>query len=190
MSYVTPKIDERVVGLLKAGGVGLMPSDTVYGLSCLALDKGAVLRLHNLKDRSQYKPFIILISNIEMLDQLSIFDIPNDLVANYWPGLLTIILEAPSSPNWLNQGLSTLAIRLPADKNLLSLIDRLGPLISTSANIEGKPTVTTAQEAQATFGSKLDFYVDKGIINNAYPSTIVKIVDNQLEIVRQGALTI
>lgn len=190
MSYVTNKFDNEIIDILKRGGVGLLPSDTVYGLSCSALDAAAVNRLHMLKERSKHKPFIILISNLEMLNKLSITTSNIDIVKKYWPGALTVIFKAPSSPNWLNLGLGSLAVRMPDNVELIRLIDNCGPIISTSANLEKQPTFSTAKQAQETFGDKLDFYVDAGEIKDKLPSTIVRLNDNGLEMVRQGAVSI
>jgi len=190
MSYVTDKFDSEVVDILKKGGVGLLPSDTVYGLSCLALDKLAVERLHKLKKRSQHKPFIILISNLAMLNKLSIDTSNIALVKKYWPGALTVIFKAPDSPIWLHRGLKSLAVRMPSKPELINLIDECGPIISTSANLENQPTFRSAKQAQKAFSDKLDFYIDVGEIKDKLPSTIVKLGKVELEMVRRGAISI
>lgn len=190
MSYLTSEIDENIVRLLCRGGVGLLPSDTIYGLSCLALDRAAVAKLHTIKLRDAAKPFIILISTLKMLDLLSIENVNRQSLALHWPGFITIILDAPNSPRWLTLGLNTLAIRMPNNEKLLSLIDKCGPLISTSANLKNQPTVTNAVDAQNIFGEKLDFYVDSGVKDNKLPSTIVRLVGDKFEIIRQGAFKI
>jgi len=189
VSYVAESFDEEVVRLLKQGGVGFMPSDTIYGLSGRALDKQPVNKLHALKDRQTHKPFIILISDLKMLDLLSIAREEVRAVKKYWPGPVTLICLAPSSPAWLHQGLGTLAVRMPANQNLLNLINQVGPLISTSANLHGQSPASDMAKAQAIFGDKLDFYVDMGEIDGP-PSTIVKLDNGKLQVVRSGAARI
>lgn len=187
MSYWTDKFDDEVVRLLKFGGVGFLPSDTIYGLSARALDKAAVKKLHALKGRTQNKPFIILISDTT---QLALFGIKyTKLAKHYWPGPLTIIFDAPNAPDWLHSGTRALAIRLPADEKLRKLIDATGPLISTSANREGQPPAKSADQAKKFFGEELDFYVDVGEII-AVPSTIVKLTGGKLETLREGSVKI
>jgi L-threonylcarbamoyladenylate synthase len=188
VSYVTKTFDDEVVRLLKNGAVGVMPSDTIYGLSARTLDKAVVEKLYKLKDRSSSKPFIILISNLEMLDLLSIPKNEVEARKKYWPGSVTLICSAPQSPEWLHRGLKTLAIRWPDHKELLELINQVGPIISTSANIEGQIPARSANEAKAIFGDKLDFYIDAGELPNSLPSTIVKSVNGELRVVRQGAV--
>jgi L-threonylcarbamoyladenylate synthase len=190
MSYKTFEFDREVARLLIMGGVGVLPTDTVYGLSAQALNKNAVEKVHKLKDRSEHKPFIILISNLEMLDLLSITQIPIAMVNKYWPGPLSVIMDAPEAPAWLSLGSQSLAIRLPAHKQLLALIDQVGPLVSTSANIENQPVVRSVSEAEDIFGDQLDFYVDQGPASEANPSTIVKFNKNKLEVLRHGDIKI
>jgi L-threonylcarbamoyladenylate synthase len=189
VAYVTDKIDEKVVELLRDGGAGLLPTDTIYGFTCRAEDREAVERLHKLKERNTNKPFIILISDIKMLNMLSISDSGRELVNKYWPGALSVIFPAPAAPAWLTRGTDPLAVRLPADGDLRRLISKAGPIISTSANLQGRPPVHSVKEAKKLFGDKLDFYVDYGSLDNP-PSTLVAIIDNKLQVIRQGAVKI
>jgi L-threonylcarbamoyladenylate synthase len=176
------------VRLLKQGGAGLLPADTIYGLSCRALDRGAVERLHRLKNRSSHKPFIILISDIKMLDLLSISAKQALPAGRYWPGPLSVIFDS-KAPGYLTRGTASLAVRLPAYPALEKLIDQIGPIVSTSANIEGGQPVKSAVAARGLFGDKLDFYLDAGELDNP-PSTLAAIKAGQLEVIRQGAVKI
>ena len=208
MSYVTDSFDDEVTRLLMRGGVGLLPTDTIYGLSCRALDAAAVGKIHKLKDRSAHKPFIILISDIKMLDLLAppqnlsgavgnriakrqVFGagLSKESIEKYWPGAITLIFEMPSALEYLARGTGSLAVRLPNYPELLDLINKTGPLISTSANLEGEQPVQSVPAAQRLFGDKLDFYVNAGNLDNP-PSTLAVIKDGKLEVVRQGAVKI
>jgi L-threonylcarbamoyladenylate synthase len=184
---MTNEFDAQVIRLLKDGGVGFMPSDTIYGLSGRALDQTAVAKAHKIKDRSGRKPFIVLISNTKMLDLLSINREEVKPAEKYWPGALTLICAAPSSPAWLHQGLKTLALRIPDNPDLLELINQTGPLISTSANFEGQEPAVTPKEAMTVFGDKLDFYVDKGPLQGQ-ASTIARLGHGRVEVIRQGTV--
>lgn len=188
MSYFTDKFDDKIVEILKQGGVGILPSDTVYGLSGPALDKKAVRRIHELKGRDADKPFIVLISNTKMLNMLSISVDCAEAVMNYWPGPLSIILPS-AAPDFLARGTKTLAVRLPDYPALRDLIDKVGPIISTSANLQGQKPLSSAAEAKKLFGDKLDFYVDAGTLNNP-PSTLAALKNGRLHVIRQGAVKI
>jgi L-threonylcarbamoyladenylate synthase len=187
--YKTNLIDSQVEKLLAGGGVGCLPSDTIYGLSCQALNSQAVERLKQLKGGRENKPFIILISGYKILNKLSINETQLRSVKKYWPGKLTVICDAPHAPDWLRFGKSTLAIRIPDNPRILGLIDKVGPIISTSANPSGASPAETAEEAYDYFGGKLDFYIDEGRISGL-PSTIARLNNGKLEVIRHGAVTL
>jgi L-threonylcarbamoyladenylate synthase len=189
MSYQTKEFDGRLTAIISSGGAGFMPSDTTYGLSALAANPSAVEKVHKLKERSSHKPFIVLINDLSQLEGLGVSLEEVKLALPYWPGALTIICAAPKAPAYLERGTDSLAVRLPADKGIRDLIAKTGPIISTSANLEGQPIIQSADKAYEVFGDGLDFYVDAGVIGNL-PSTIVKNVDGKLMIVREGTVKI
>lgn len=183
------EFDDEVARLLKQGGVGLLPADTIYGLSCLALNKPAVERVRALKNRGKSKPFVVLFSRLEQLNDLGVETSDAEPANAYWPGKLTIICAAPAAPDWLHMGTQSLAIRQPGNPALLDLIVKTGPLVSTSANLTGGRPAESIPKARKYFGAKLDFYVDHGKISGE-PSTIVKAALGKLEVIREGAVRI
>jgi L-threonylcarbamoyladenylate synthase len=189
VSYFSDSFDKEVITLLQNGAVGFMPSDTIYGLSCRALDKKTVERLRKIKGRDKNKPFIVLISSADQLDELGIITTDAAPALRYWPGRLTIICQAEGAPLWLHRGTKTLAVRQPDDETLRQLIDKTGPLISTSANIADQRPAKSFAGAQKLFGDKLDFYVDRGTISKK-ASTIIRATFSKVEVVRQGSVKI
>lgn len=189
MAYVTDKFDRKISQLLKQGKAGVLPTDTIYGLSCIALSQTAVRRIHMLKHRDKTKPFVILISEIEQLTSLGINTAQAAPALAYWPGPLTLICAASQAPNWLTMGTATVAVRQPDSDQLRRLIDETGPLISTSVNPQGSKPSTSIKQAMSYFGDKLDFYVDAGELQSM-PSTIAKPVTGGLEVIREGAIRI
>jgi L-threonylcarbamoyladenylate synthase len=189
VAYTTDSFDGEIVRLLKQGGIGLLPSDTIYGLSARAMDEKAAERLHKLKDRGADKPFILLVSDLKMLNMLSISEYLAKIAKPYWPGALSVIFPAAESPVWLHRGTNSLAVRLPDKPELRQLITRTGPLISTSANLSGKEPAVSFEEAKSIFGDNLDFYINAGKLDNP-PSTLASIEDGQLKVIRQGAVKI
>lgn len=190
VSYLTNTLDDRVIELLKAGGIGLMPADTIYGLSARALDEQAVERVHTLKRRDANKPCIVLISKPEQLGELGVLPPPKDITDKYWPGGLSIECDALKSPAWLHRGTHAFAVRLPNYPELQKLIDEVGPIISTSANLQGDPPINNVTEARQKFGESLNFYVDIGDLGQRAASTLIVIKDGRPQVVRQGALII
>lgn len=185
VSYFTNKIDDKIIEHLKCGSVGFLPTDTIYGLSTTAANEKAVKKVHNLKNRDQ-KPFIILISNLGQLADLGINRAEAHLVEKYWPGPLSVIFGSANVPEWLQMGTKSLAVRLPASKILCDLIAKIGPIVSTSANLQGQEPARNVEEAKKYFGEKLDFYVDVGEISGQ-SSTLVKIENDKLQVIRRGA---
>ena len=167
-----------------------MPSDTIYGLSCAALDASAVQRIYELKGRSYHKPLIVLLADSAQGAQLSLDAKALAPAAKFWPAPLTLIAPArPRTPEYLHRGSPGLAVRVPADDQLRELLRAAGPLVSTSANPESQPPATSVAEAQKYFGGKLDFYIDAGRLPGR-PSTIVNIQNGKLKVIRRGAFKV
>lgn len=175
--------------LLQPAAVAVIPTDTVYGVVARAQDEAAVQRLYALKHREQ-KPGTVIAANLTQLEQLGFKHRYLKAVEQYWPGAVSVIIPL-SDPalTYLHQGKCALAVRIPNNPELQELLFATGPLMTSSANDPGKPTATTIQQAQAYFGDKVDVYVDGGAIENP-PSTIIRIIDDAVEVVRAGAVTI
>jgi L-threonylcarbamoyladenylate synthase len=179
--------DPEVVELLKGGAVGVLPSDTVYGLMCRAQDEKAVKRLYALKSRD-HKPGTLIAANINQLAELGIKLRYLKAVEQFWPGPVSV--ETPHNVDYLNMSTGRQALRIPADVKLHTLLEQVGPLQTTSANAPGDPVSNTIAEAQACFGDSVDFYVDAGDLSGRPPSTIIRIVDDAIEVIREGAVKI
>lgn len=178
---------ETVATNLNNGEVGVMPTDTVYGLVARAADESAVTRMYALKNRDQ-KPGTLIAANT---DQLLILGVPQeeiDKVARYWPNPLSAVLTINGN-NYLHQEVATLAMRVVADPQIRELLEQTGPLITSSANQPGQPPATNIDEAITYFGDNVDFYVDGGKII-AEPSTIIRPSTDGIEILRQGSISL
>lgn len=176
--------------LAKSGSVGVIPTDTVYGVVARASDIEAVERLYSLKKRDA-KPGTIIASSLDQLESLGLKHRYLKAVEEFWPGALSVIIPL-SQPglDYLHLGKFSLAVRLPLPKQLHQLLDKTGPLLTTSANPPGQPTARNIKEAKAYFGDKVDFYVDGGDMSDHKPSTIVRILDDAVEVVRQGEVDV
>ena len=177
----------NLVKLLHAGKVGVIPTDTVYGLVCCAANEAAVTRLYALKNR-QTKPGTVIAASIDQLVALGIKKRYLTAVEQYWPNPLSI--EIPHQLSYLNQGTGRQAFRIPNQPELLALLEQTGPLQTTSANQPGEPEATTVAAAQAYFGDQVDFYVEGGDLSGRKPSTLIRIVDDAIEVIREGAVKI
>lgn len=181
--------DPKVVELLNQSKIGVLPSDTIYGVMAKAADEAAVKKLYDLKKREQ-KPGTIIAASVEQLEQLGIKHRYLKAVEQYWPNPLSIIIPTGLDLAYLHQGKMTLAIRIPKDTEIQKLLAKTGPLVTSSANTPGDPPANTIQEAQKYFGDAVDFYVDGGDLSNRPPSTIIRIIDDAIEVLREGAVKI
>ena len=186
------------------GDLIVIPTDTVYGVAADAFNPAAVQKLIDAKGRTRQSPPPVLIPGIATLDALA-ESIPGEvraLVAKYWPGGLTIILDAQSSLQWdLGDTRGTVALRMPNNRVALELLSETGPLAVSSANLTGEPAAMTIDEAQRMLGDSVAVYLDDGEAGSDYPhaaaatgSTIVDatgllLPEGKLRIVRSGVIS-
>ncbi len=165
------------------GAVGVIETDTIYGLVGSAFYPDVVNRIYQIKHRNINKPFIILISDVEQLKYFGV-DVTKDLlrqVREYWPGPYSLILpiDNPEKFEYLTRGGNKLCFRMPNVLALLELLDATGPLVAPSANLESYEPATTIQEAYEYFGEKVDFYCDGGTVKGK-ASKIIEFVDGKI----------
>jgi len=181
--------DQKLVSQIKDNEIGVMPTDTIYGLVASAWSKKAVERVYEITSRDSKKPFIILISSIK---DLSLFKVKldnekRDMLNRIWPGKISVVLPVSSKKfQYLHRGTKTLAFRVPKKKSLINLIKKTGPLISSSANPESIKSAETIAEAKKYFGNKVDFYTGGGKMKSL-PSSLVEIKSGRVSIMREGS---
>lgn len=180
MSTVT--LQEAAVQL-SAGAVGVIPTDTVYGIVAAARNQAAVDRLFCVKPR-EGKPGTVIAADIEQLLDLGVRRRDVELVESEWPAPLSVIVPLADSMVYLHRGVGSVAVRIPDDEPLRQALKISGPLMTSSANMPGEVTAQTVAEARAYFGETVDFYVDGGSLAHAQPSKIVRRVGDTLERLR------
>ena len=181
---------DRANQLNTPGIVGIIPTDTVYGLVARASDVSAVERLYTTKDRAQ-KPGTVIAATITQLEELGLKHRYIKAVEQFWPGPVSVIIPiADPKLRYLHAGKQSLAVRIPKSAELQELLLITGPLLTSSANPPGKPTASTVAEAKNYFGKHVDFYEDGGDLSGRQPSTVIRIVDDAIEVLRQGAQAI
>lgn len=183
---------EKAIDSLKKGGIGVLPTDTIYGLVGSAFSKSAVKRIYKLKKRSPRKPMIILIGSKKDLGlfKIKLAKQTEKLLEKFWPGKVSIILPCLDRKfSYLLCGAKKLAFRLPRAKWLRNLLKKTGPLVAPSANLEGEPPAETINKAKKYFGKAPDFYINKGKIVSL-PSTLIEIKNNNVILKRKGAFKI
>lgn len=179
---------------LKAGGVILLPTETVYGLACDAENTQAVEKIYAIKGRDFQKPLAVCVKDLDMAKRLAVFS-PKaiELAERYWPGSLTLIVEAKSDLAIDKKCQSrlghktTLALRCPEAGWLHGLN---GPLALTSANRSGETDCVSYEAAMAELGADIDAAVTASHPLSGQPSTIISTLEGHMEILRQGALEV
>lgn len=174
--------------LNEPGTIGVIPTDTVYGVAARAVDEGAIKKFYELKQRQQ-KPGTLIAANIEQLVALGIPRRYLTPVMHYWPNPLSIIIPTTPELRYLDTGKGSLAIRIPSHQQLYQLLCSTGPLMTSSANQPGRPPATTITEAQHYFADQVHFYLDGGQLQ-ALPSTIIQVIDDAVEVIRAGTIKI
>ena len=184
---VVADLARRVLG---ARGVIALPTESFYGLGVTPFDEQALAKLWQIKGRSEGKPVLLLIGDTSQLG-LFVQRIPpaaTVLMNAFWPGPLTIVFPAVAGlPNTVTAGTRSVGIRLSAWPPLHDLLRRVGPVTGTSANREGMPPSTTAEEVRHSFGREIDLIVDAGPTPGGRPSTVID-VQGPIRIVRDGAI--
>ena len=168
---------------LRSGGIVAFPTETVYGLGVCADNDTAIDNLYSVKRRPRNKELSILIAEPDDVRKhvKQITPIANKLISSFWPGPLTIIFDLPDN--------RTVGIRNSSHHVVRDLLNAAGKsIVSTSANISGRPPATDAQQVISSFSDKVDVVLDGGSAEAGKPSTVIKIVDNTFQIIRLGVI--
>ena len=188
---LTPKEAEDWKKLIFQGAVGVFPTETFYGLGGNALDRDAVKRVFVCKKRPVEKSLLILVKRDWLLDFAIVTEKVACLMDEFWPGALTVILQANRNlPEFLRGPGNTIAVRHSPSKfvdELLGILKK--PLIGTSANLSGQPSCQTADEAYRQLGPSVDFWLDGGMTKGGMPSTMLDATEPNFRIIREGAIS-
>ena len=180
---------DSVVDALSAGGIVVIPTDTVYGVAASPGIPGAIDAIFELKARSRAKALPVLGDSIDSLARIANFDDrARTAAAKFWPGPLTLVL--PRAPGWTvdlgGDDRATVAVRVPALEVTRALLERSGPLAVTSANPSGEAEARSVDEARARFGDRVAAYLDGGVAQGV-PSTVLSLVGEPV-MLREGAI--
>jgi len=172
---------------IKDGGIIVFPTDTVYGIGCDPYNKKTISRLYEIKKRKKTKPFPILGVSKTELEKIAEFNTLEEKIAEkFWPGQVTLVLKVKDEK--IRQSLcldKKIAVRVPNNQCVLSLLKECKLLVGTSANISGTTPFTDPNECSKNL-TKYDLLIDGGIIPSQSESTIVEIVGDDIKILREG----
>lgn len=184
-----PEIITGVVEMLKSGKIIVYPTDTIYGIGCDILNKKSVETIQKIKDRKKPKPLSIICSDLKDISRWAIVsNTQYKILKKYLPGPYTFILKASNDAPKILQDAKrkTIGIRIPDNVICCELSKQLGnPIITTSVNLAGEKNYISPDDIKRDWYGKVDLILDAGELNND-PSTIVSLVDDNIEILRQG----
>ena len=171
--------------VLLNGGVLVFPTETVYGMGVLFGDARAEEKLRRLKGRDAAKPFQVLVPDAAAAEKAAVLTpAARRVLAKFWPGALTAVLPARANPAM------TIGLRAPDHPWLQALLRTLpAGITATSANLAGEPPARTAAEAEAAVGGLVELVLDGGPSALGRASTVAGLVNDELKIFREGAVT-
>ena len=179
--------------IIKTGGIVAFPTETVYGLGADALNPIAVARIFEAKDRPFFDPLIVHIAELSDMDKIvkEVDAKSAKLMERFWPGPLTVILEKKDTlPHIVTSSLHSAAVRMPSHSIALELIKRSGtPIAAPSANRFGCLSPTNAEHVYNQLGDSVDIIIDDGPCTFGIESTIIKISEEKIYLLRHGAIT-
>jgi tRNA threonylcarbamoyl adenosine modification protein (Sua5/YciO/YrdC/YwlC family) len=196
--YDCADAEQKEAGLVAAvtavqqGGLVVLPTDTVYGLGADAFTPQAVTALDTAKGRGRSVPPPVLVGSVRAAAALteSLGAFGQDLIDEFWPGPLTLILRASPTLKWdLGDARGTVSVRMPLHPVALDLLRRTGPMAVTGANRKGQPAATTASGAEEQFAEDVSVYLDDGECSDTAVSTIVDLTGTVPRVLRSGAIT-
>ncbi len=173
--------------LINENKIGVIPTDTIYGVVGSALSPRIVEEMYSIKERDRDKPMIVLLSSKEDLKTYFELDYPNKL-ENIWPRKVSVVLSCKKYPH-IHRGGETIAFRVPDNKNLRKLLAETGPIVAPSANPQGNRPSKTIEDAVNYFGDNVDFYVDSGELVSK-PSTLIRFEGEKMDVLRKGAVNL
>jgi len=184
---------EKVVEILKSGGVVAVPTETVFGLVADARNEEAVRKIYSIKERPEDKPFTAFVRDVELVEKLGEYSHPSvvNLIEKFMPGPLTIILKAGSdAPPPIISKEEKVGIRIPDHPVVKEILEKIDfPLASTSANISGKPPLFSFKDVKRILGDKVDYVVEEDA-SGQLPSTVLDVSGSVPVLKRKGPISL
>ena len=187
-----PDIDKlkQVADVLRAGGVAVIPTDTVYGLAAGAFETKAQKKIYALKGRSFRKPLILMPRDVASFRCIA--EMPGQaqkIADKFWPGPLTLVLSTTGLGKIVSGGRADIGVRIPDSKIVLALVKLCGfPLVTTSANPSMKPSAKNGAQAEKYFKGKADVIIHSGTCGTGKESTVVDVTHFHCTVIREGCL--
>ncbi|KTE22403.1 translation factor Sua5 [Sphingopyxis sp. H050] len=184
----------EAAALIAAGKPVAVPTETVYGLAADARNPQAVARIYAAKGRPDFNPLIVHVADLAAAERLGVFgEIERALAQHFWPGPLTLVVPRSAGcpvASIATAGLDTIALRVPGHRAMQALLAETGaPLAAPSANASGRVSPTKAAHVLASLDGRIALVIDDGATTAGVESTIVRVKDGAVQILRPGPVT-
>ena len=193
MSKITKDINV-IIDQLKKGQIVIIPTDTIFGIGCNIYNENSIRKIFEIKKRPLTLPLSIAIKNKDYFNIVAkdISKNAQKIIDKYFPGQVTIVLKKKDIvSDLITANQDYVGIRIPDDKNLQYILNNIDfPIVLTSANIHNYPNCGSVEEINKQIGDKVNYILDGKINENKLGSTIVKFEDNEMSILRKGAIEV
>jgi L-threonylcarbamoyladenylate synthase len=179
------KLSKHHLRFLTSGGVGVLPTDTIYGIVTQVNNRESVKRLYRLKSREN-KPGTIIASNIQQIIDLGISPRYVEKARVFWPNPISVIIPVEDTLSYAHLGKNSLAFRVVSDPQIAQLLDITGPLLTSSANKPNQLVANNINDAKKYFGDSVDFYIDGGNLDSSTASAVILIHNNDIKVFRNS----
>tara|TARA_B100000029_G_scaffold164094_1_gene160174 strand:+ start:62 stop:661 length:600 start_codon:yes stop_codon:yes gene_type:complete len=180
---------EKIVTVYENGGIIAFPTDTVYGIGCDPFNSESISKIFELKNREGGKKFPILGASKNELEKIVKFNSNAERIAErFWPGQVTLLLPIRKEIVNMIKNNGKLAVRVPGNECVLSILKHCKLIVGTSANISGEKSIVDSNELKIKL-PKVDVLVDGGKIVSSGESTIIDFINGELKIIREGSVS-
>ena len=180
---------KKIVELYQIGGIIAFPTDTVYGIGCNPFNSDSISRIFELKNRDGGKKFPILGISKNELEKIVEFNLDAEKIAEkFWPGQVTLLLPIRRDVSNKIENNGKLAVRVPGNECILSILRHCKLIVGTSANISGEKSILDSNELKKKL-PEVDVLVDGGKIVSSGESTIIDFENVELKMIREGSIS-
>ncbi|NLV90611.1 MAG: threonylcarbamoyl-AMP synthase [Tenericutes bacterium] len=182
-----------IIDEIKSGNTVIMPTDTIYGIACDALNKKAVNKIYKIKKRDNNKPLTLNLNKKKDITKYAYITnkLEKEIIKKLMPGAITLLLKKKEYVvDLISKNSEYIGVRIPNNKIVKEIIKKINsPLVLTSVNISGEMPIIDLDDLNSEISNNIRCAIDVGIINKGVESTIVKVTNNKVEILREGKIT-
>lgn len=180
----------EICDVIQKSGIVAFPTETVYGVGIRFEDEKALDHLMEAKNRDYSKAITLMVANKADISQYAyVSEKAQKLIEHFMPGMITLIFQKKETVSEaMTNGKPTIGIRIPDSSFVLSLLEKVGPMLVTSANLSNHPNTTSTAEVLEQLDGRIDLVVD-GKTSDNIASTVVDVSQDEIKILRAGKIT-